>query len=72
MPSQRDLSLYIPVICVQEDSPKYEGKCFMEAISKVHRLNGESISADRRLVKADFSSNDEAVIRFKNRDFVVS
>ena len=41
----------------------------MEPISKVQMLNGEPISADRQLVKADFSSGDEVVIRFKNKDF---
>ena len=30
-----DLSLYIPVICTQVDPPKYNGKCFMEAILKL-------------------------------------
>ena len=67
MPQQRpDPSLYIPVMCMQEDSPKYKGKYFMEAISKVVKLNGESI---RRLVKAEFSSGDEVFIRFKHKDY---
>ena len=70
MPQPRlDPSLYIPVMCIQEDSPKYKGKYFMEAICKVVKLNGESIPADRCLVKADFSSGDEVVIRFKNREY---
>ena len=38
----------------------------MEPIAKVQMLNGEP---DRQLVKADFSSGDEVVIRFKNKDF---
>ena len=45
MPPPVDLSLYIPVICTQEDATKYKGKCFMEAMAKVERLNGELISA---------------------------
>lgn len=70
MPSLLDLSLYIPVICMQVDSPKYKGRCFMEAILKVQMLNGESISPDRRLVKADFSSDDEVVIyKIQEKDF---
>ena len=69
MPPPLDLSHYIPVVCQQEDS-KYNGKCFMEAISKVRQLNGVSISADRTLVKADFSTGDEVVIRFSGKDFL--
>ena len=65
-----DLSKYVPVICVQEDSLKYNGKCFMESILKVQMLNGEPISADRQLVKPDFLSGDEVVITFKNKNFV--
>jgi hypothetical protein len=64
MPPPVDLSLYIPVICTQEDTPKFRGKCFMEAIAKVQKFNGETISADRRLMKADFTSGDAVVIRF--------
>ena len=41
----------------------------MEPISKVKSLNGESISADCHLVKADFSSSDEMVIRFRDKDY---
>lgn len=69
MPPPLDLSLYIPVICTQEDAPKYKGKCFMEAITKVQKLNGESISSDRNLTKADFNTGDVVVIRFMNRDY---
>lgn len=64
-----DLSLYIPVICTQEDAPKYNGKCFMEAISKIQKLNGEPITSDRRLVKADFTTGDLVVVKFMNRHF---
>ena len=62
------LSLYIPVVCQQEDS-KYNGKCFMEVISKVHQFN-VSTSADCSLVKADFSTGDEVIIRFSGKDFL--
>ena len=68
MPSPVDLSL-IPVICTQVDAPKYNGKCFMEAISEVQKLNGESISSDRGLTKADFTTGDLVVIKFKSRDY---
>lgn len=69
MPPPVDLALYIPVICTQEDAPKYNGKCFMEAISKVQKVNGESIPSDRRLVKADFKTGDLVVIKFMNRQY---
>ena len=42
----------------------------MEAISKVRQRNGVSISADCTLVKADFSTGDEVVIRFSGKDFL--
>ena len=58
MPPPMDLSLHIPVICTQEDAPKYNGKCLMEAISKVKKLNGQSVSSDSRLTKADFTTGD--------------
>jgi hypothetical protein len=38
----------------------------MEAISKV---NGESISSDRRLMKAGFTTGDLVVIKIKSRDY---
>ena len=63
-----DYSFYIPVICQQEDS-KYNGKCFMEAISKVRELNGVSVSTDRCLLKSDFSTGDKVVIRFQGKNF---
>lgn len=53
MPLPVDLSLYIPVVCMQEDAPKYNGKCFMEVIDKIQKLNGQSIYSDCRLTKAD-------------------
>ena len=63
-----DYSLYIPVICQQEDS-KYNGKCFMEAISKVCELNGVFVSTGRCLLKSDFSTGDKVVIRFQGKNF---
>lgn len=63
-----DLSLYIPVICTQ-DVPKYNGKCFMEAISKVQRLNREPILSNRHSVKADFKTGDLVVVKFMNQHF---
>ena len=69
MPPPMDLSLYIPVICTQVDASKYNGKCFMEAISKVQKLNGESISSNRGLTKADFTTSDLVVIKLNSRDY---
>jgi hypothetical protein len=39
----------------------------MEPISKVQKLNGQSISS--RLTKADFTTGDVVVIRYMNRDY---
>ena len=64
-----DLSLYIPVNCTQEDAPKYNGKCFMEAISMVQKLNGESILSDRGLTKEDFKTSNTVLLKFRNRNY---
>ena len=65
----RDLSQYIPVICKQEDAPKFNEKLYMEPISMVLQLNGLSIPAERHLTRADFSTGDEVLIRFKSKDY---
>ena len=41
----------------------------MEPISKVLQLNEQSIPAERHLTKADFSTGDEVLIRFKNKNY---
>ena len=64
MPPTADVSLYIPVICTQEHALKYNGKCFMEVISRVQKLNGESISPDRRLTKAAFTTSNVVMNRY--------
>ena len=62
-----DLSLYVPVIC--ETNSKYAGKCYMEKISAVRTLNGESVPKETTLKKADFKTGDVVTIRFQNKDF---
>ena len=62
-----DLSLYIPVVC--ETDSKYAGKCFMEKISAVRTLNGESVLKGSTLKKSDFKTGDVVTVRFQNKDF---
>lgn len=55
-----DLSQFIPVVC--ETDSVYAGKCYMEKISAVRSLNGESVTKATALKKSDFKTGDVVTI----------
>jgi hypothetical protein len=62
-----DSSQYIPVVC--NEAGRFAGKCYLEKISSVRMLNGQSIPNASTLNKNDFKTGDEVTIRFGAKDF---
>lgn len=62
-----DFSLRIPVVC--NEAGKFAGKCYMEKISSVRMLNGESVLRGKNLRKCDFKTGDVVTIRYQTKDF---
>ena len=62
-----EFSRCIPVVC--NEAGKYAGRCYLEKISSVRMLNGQSVPNASTLNKSDFKTGDEVTIRFGSKDF---
>ena len=58
---------FIPVVC--NEAGKYAGRCYLEKISSVQMLNGQSIANASTLNKSGFNTGDEVTIKFGAKDF---